>query len=173
MRRTTSKIGQGSINWQNTGNLTAVIHNTAGHAVIREFFYILGKSWLSQIMTWGGIGASSKPTPSWVTDDVWIERALVVVHLNTGEMFQHLNLYHSCIIYYEHNQGGSVFFLVGQEGSGHWLQLDSELLMSEEEICGTSTPTPHQVLLDTRFELPFGKRTHAQTRTHTYTDRYT
>jgi hypothetical protein len=44
MRRTTSKIGQGSINWQNTGNLTAVIHNTAGHAVIREFFYILGKS---------------------------------------------------------------------------------------------------------------------------------
>uniref|UniRef100_A0A8C5B2E4 Unc-13 homolog Ba (C. elegans) n=1 Tax=Gadus morhua TaxID=8049 RepID=A0A8C5B2E4_GADMO len=42
-----------------------------------------------------------------------------------------------------------------KEGSGHWLQLDSELLMSEEEICGTSTPTPHQVLLDTRFELPF------------------
>ncbi|CAL8333862.1 unnamed protein product [Arctogadus glacialis] len=42
-----------------------------------------------------------------------------------------------------------------KEGSGHWLQLDSELLMREEEICGTSTPTPHQVLLDTRFELPF------------------
>ncbi|CAL8344104.1 unnamed protein product [Lota lota] len=42
-----------------------------------------------------------------------------------------------------------------EEGSGHWLQLDSELLMREEEICGTSTPTPHQVLLDTRFELPF------------------
>ncbi|KAK1892662.1 Protein unc-13 like B, partial [Dissostichus eleginoides] len=25
----------------------------------------------------------------------------------------------------------------------------------EDEICGTSNPTPHQVLLDTRFELPF------------------
>lgn len=28
--------------------------------------------------------------------------------------------------------------------------------MREDQICGTSNPTPHQVLLDTRFELPFG-----------------
>lgn len=28
--------------------------------------------------------------------------------------------------------------------------------MREDEICGTTNPTPHQVLLDTRFELPFG-----------------
>lgn len=42
-----------------------------------------------------------------------------------------------------------------QEGPGCWLHLDSELLVREEEVCGTSCPTPHQVLLDTRFELPF------------------
>lgn len=28
--------------------------------------------------------------------------------------------------------------------------------MKEDEIYGTKNPTPHQVLLDTRFELPFG-----------------
>lgn len=28
--------------------------------------------------------------------------------------------------------------------------------MREDVICGTTNPTPHQVLLDTRFELPFG-----------------
>uniref|UniRef100_A0AAQ4RA82 Unc-13 homolog Ba (C. elegans) n=1 Tax=Gasterosteus aculeatus aculeatus TaxID=481459 RepID=A0AAQ4RA82_GASAC len=42
-----------------------------------------------------------------------------------------------------------------EEGPGHWTSLDSEVLMREDEICGTSNPTPHQVLLDTRFELPF------------------
>ena len=36
--------------------------------------------------------------------------------------------------------------------------------MREDEICGTSNPTPHQVLLDTRFELPFG--THEVHKTH-------
>lgn len=43
-----------------------------------------------------------------------------------------------------------------QEGPGQWASLDSEVLMREDEICGTTNPTPHQVLLDTRFELPFG-----------------
>ncbi|XP_055367992.1 protein piccolo-like [Betta splendens] len=42
-----------------------------------------------------------------------------------------------------------------QEGPGEWTALDSEVLMREDEICGTTNPTPHQVLLDTRFELPF------------------
>ncbi|KAK5870693.1 hypothetical protein PBY51_003618 [Eleginops maclovinus] len=42
-----------------------------------------------------------------------------------------------------------------EEGPGTWTSLDSEVLMQEDEICGTSNPTPHQVLLDTRFELPF------------------
>uniref|UniRef100_A0A8C2ZNC2 Unc-13 homolog Ba (C. elegans) n=1 Tax=Cyclopterus lumpus TaxID=8103 RepID=A0A8C2ZNC2_CYCLU len=42
-----------------------------------------------------------------------------------------------------------------EEGPGKWASLDSEVLMREDEICGTSNPTPHQVLLDTRFELPF------------------
>ncbi|XP_010791412.1 protein unc-13 homolog B-like, partial [Notothenia coriiceps] len=41
------------------------------------------------------------------------------------------------------------------EGPGKWTSLDAEVLMQEDEICGTSNPTPHQVLLDTRFELPF------------------
>ncbi|XP_078141453.1 protein unc-13 homolog B-like [Centroberyx gerrardi] len=42
-----------------------------------------------------------------------------------------------------------------EEGPGEWTSLDSEVLMREDEICGTTNPTPHQVLLDARFELPF------------------
>uniref|UniRef100_A0A4W4F6T7 Unc-13 homolog Ba (C. elegans) n=1 Tax=Electrophorus electricus TaxID=8005 RepID=A0A4W4F6T7_ELEEL len=42
-----------------------------------------------------------------------------------------------------------------EEGCGEWISLDSEVLMKADEICGTKNPTPHQVLLDTRFELPF------------------
>ncbi|KAM9810570.1 protein unc-13 homolog B-like [Neosynchiropus ocellatus] len=42
-----------------------------------------------------------------------------------------------------------------QEGPGEWTSLDSEVLMREDEICGTTNPTPHQILMDARFELPF------------------
>ncbi|XP_035999686.1 uncharacterized protein LOC110368697 [Fundulus heteroclitus] len=42
-----------------------------------------------------------------------------------------------------------------EEGPGEWTALDSEVLMKEDQICGTTNPTAHQVLLDTRFELPF------------------
>lgn len=30
--------------------------------------------------------------------------------------------------------------------------------MKADEIYGTKNPTPHRLLLDTRFELPFGER---------------
>ncbi|XP_053727920.1 uncharacterized protein LOC128763129 isoform X1 [Synchiropus splendidus] len=42
-----------------------------------------------------------------------------------------------------------------QEGPGEWTSLDSEVLMREDEICGTTNPTPHRILMDARFELPF------------------
>uniref|UniRef100_A0A8C1CVG5 Unc-13 homolog B n=1 Tax=Cyprinus carpio carpio TaxID=630221 RepID=A0A8C1CVG5_CYPCA len=42
-----------------------------------------------------------------------------------------------------------------EEGPGDWIFLDSEVLMKADEIYGTKNPTPHRVLLDTRFELPF------------------
>ncbi|MCJ8746609.1 hypothetical protein PDJAM_G00143580 [Pangasius djambal] len=42
-----------------------------------------------------------------------------------------------------------------EEGPGEWIMLDSEVLMKADEIYGTKNPTPHLVLLDTRFELPF------------------
>lgn len=45
-----------------------------------------------------------------------------------------------------------------QEGSGDWTFLDAEVLMKADEIYGTKNPTPHRLLLDTRFELPFGER---------------
>ncbi|CAG07789.1 unnamed protein product, partial [Tetraodon nigroviridis] len=51
--------------------------------------------------------------------------------------------------------GPILSLLLSQEGPGHWLSLDSEVLMREGEVCGTTNPTPHQVLLDARFELPF------------------
>ena len=37
------------------------------------------------------------------------------------------------------------------------MSLDAEVLMRADEIYGTKTATPHQLLLDTRFELPFGE----------------
>uniref|UniRef100_A0A672NAG0 Protein unc-13 homolog B-like n=1 Tax=Sinocyclocheilus grahami TaxID=75366 RepID=A0A672NAG0_SINGR len=42
-----------------------------------------------------------------------------------------------------------------EEGPGEWIFLDSEVLMKADEIYGTKNPTPHRVLLDSRFELPF------------------
>nr|XP_015218054.1 PREDICTED: protein unc-13 homolog B isoform X8 [Lepisosteus oculatus] len=42
-----------------------------------------------------------------------------------------------------------------EEGPGEWAALDAEVLMKEDEIYGTKNPTPHRILLDTRFELPF------------------
>lgn len=45
-----------------------------------------------------------------------------------------------------------------QEGQGEWLLLDAEVLMKADEIYGTKNPTPHRLLLDTRFELPFGEK---------------
>ncbi|XP_062844255.1 protein unc-13 homolog A [Trichomycterus rosablanca] len=41
-----------------------------------------------------------------------------------------------------------------EEGPGEWLTLDSQVIMADNEICGTKDPTFHRVLLDTRFELP-------------------
>ncbi|XP_073718276.1 protein unc-13 homolog A [Misgurnus anguillicaudatus] len=41
-----------------------------------------------------------------------------------------------------------------EEGPGQWMTLDSQVIMAENEICGTKDPTFHRVLLDTRFELP-------------------
>ncbi|XP_062984426.1 protein unc-13 homolog B isoform X5 [Elgaria multicarinata webbii] len=42
-----------------------------------------------------------------------------------------------------------------EEGPGEWSTLEAEVLMKDHEVCGTKTPTPHKILLDTRFELPF------------------
>ncbi|XP_077573303.1 protein unc-13 homolog A isoform X1 [Stigmatopora nigra] len=41
-----------------------------------------------------------------------------------------------------------------EDGPGQWLTLDSNVIMAENEICGTKDPTFHSLLLDTRFELP-------------------
>lgn len=48
------------------------------------------------------------------------------------------------------------FYFPFQEGPGQWLTLDSNVIMAENEICGTKDPTFHRLLLDTRFELPLG-----------------
>uniref|UniRef100_A0A8V0Y9U4 Unc-13 homolog B n=1 Tax=Gallus gallus TaxID=9031 RepID=A0A8V0Y9U4_CHICK len=42
-----------------------------------------------------------------------------------------------------------------EEGPGEWSTLEAEVVMKRDEICGTKNPTPHRILLDTRFELPF------------------
>uniref|UniRef100_A0A8C4V3X4 UN13A protein n=1 Tax=Falco tinnunculus TaxID=100819 RepID=A0A8C4V3X4_FALTI len=40
-----------------------------------------------------------------------------------------------------------------EEGPGEWLTLDSQVIMTDNEISGTKDPTFHRILLDTRFEL--------------------
>ncbi|XP_018426845.1 PREDICTED: protein unc-13 homolog B-like, partial [Nanorana parkeri] len=42
-----------------------------------------------------------------------------------------------------------------EEGPGEWSALEAEVLMKDDEICGTRNPTVNKILLDTRFELPF------------------
>nr|XP_060619684.1 uncharacterized protein LOC132768096 [Anolis sagrei ordinatus] len=42
-----------------------------------------------------------------------------------------------------------------EEGPGEWSTLEAEVLMKGHEVCGTKNPTPHKILMDARFELPF------------------
>ncbi|KAL8204128.1 UNVERIFIED_CONTAM: Protein unc-13 B [Gekko kuhli] len=44
-----------------------------------------------------------------------------------------------------------------EEGPGEWSTLEAEVLLKDQEVCGTRNPTPHKILLDARFELPFGE----------------
>ncbi|XP_054287555.1 phorbol ester/diacylglycerol-binding protein unc-13-like [Macrosteles quadrilineatus] len=44
-----------------------------------------------------------------------------------------------------------------EEGPGEWVSLDAELVMMEGEVVGTKNPTGHSLLVDCRFELPFGR----------------
>ncbi|KAK0427328.1 hypothetical protein QR680_010173 [Steinernema hermaphroditum] len=41
-------------------------------------------------------------------------------------------------------------------GAGRWLQIDSELETRNGKTVGTARPTGHALLVDARFELPFG-----------------
>ena len=51
-----------------------------------------------------------------------------------------------------------ITFVHLKEGEGKWLSLDAELIMRNGEPIGTQCPTDHHVLIDARFELPYGKR---------------
>ncbi|CAB3388800.1 Hypothetical predicted protein, partial [Cloeon dipterum] len=45
-----------------------------------------------------------------------------------------------------------------EEGScQQWLALEAELVMRDGEVVGTKNPTGHSLLVDCRFELPFGE----------------
>ncbi|EEB16051.1 unc-13, putative, partial [Pediculus humanus corporis] len=44
-----------------------------------------------------------------------------------------------------------------EEGTGQWISLNAELVMRDGEVVGTKTPTGDSLLLDCRFELPFGR----------------
>lgn len=45
------------------------------------------------------------------------------------------------------------------ETQGQWYQLDMELILMDGEVAGTKNPTGHMILLDCRFEHPFGRYT--------------
>uniref|UniRef100_A0A3Q3K9G4 Unc-13 homolog A n=1 Tax=Monopterus albus TaxID=43700 RepID=A0A3Q3K9G4_MONAL len=61
--------------------------------------------------------------------------------------------------------------LCTQEGPGEWLTLDSQVIMADNEICGTKDPTFHLVLLDTRFELPLGEKSMFTSKSEIYSYR--
>ncbi|XP_021922943.1 protein unc-13 homolog B isoform X11 [Zootermopsis nevadensis] len=44
-----------------------------------------------------------------------------------------------------------------EEGTGQWVSLEAELVMRDGEVVGTKNPTGHSLLVDCRFELPFGR----------------
>lgn len=44
------------------------------------------------------------------------------------------------------------------ETPGKWYELDMELILMNGEVAGTRNPTGHMILLDCRFELPFGMK---------------
>lgn len=85
---------------------------------------------------------------------VYIVAASDAVEIIIQANFQH-HFFFNCKIFHSIN-----YFL--QDGCGHWVSLDSELEMRAGEVCGTKTPTGHSLLLDCRFELPFGKRERAK-----------
>lgn len=39
---------------------------------------------------------------------------------------------------------------------GQWYPIDMDLILMDGEVSGTKNPTGHMILLDCRFELPFG-----------------
>ena len=45
-------------------------------------------------------------------------------------------------------------------GPGKWVQIDQDLETRNGQTVGTCNPTGHSVLVDVRFELPFGGRFH-------------
>ncbi|XP_077287918.1 protein unc-13 homolog A-like [Arctopsyche grandis] len=47
-----------------------------------------------------------------------------------------------------------------EEGCGRWAPLAGELVVRGSEVVGTAGATGHAILLDCRFELPFGKLTY-------------
>lgn len=49
--------------------------------------------------------------------------------------------------------------LVQQECGGRWVELEAQLMMRGGAVVGTTGPTGHALLLDCRFEPPFGKST--------------
>ena len=49
------------------------------------------------------------------------------------------------------------YFYNLQDGSGKWVSLDADLELKGNDIVGTKNPTGHSLLIDCRFELPFGK----------------
>lgn len=48
-------------------------------------------------------------------------------------------------------------FTIFKDGEGDWVSLDAELEMSDGVVTGTRCPTGHYLLIDARFELPFGE----------------
>lgn len=45
------------------------------------------------------------------------------------------------------------------EITARWWPLDQDAILMNGEVVGTKTPTGHSILLDCRFELPYGGKT--------------
>lgn len=72
----------------------------------------------------------------------------------------HIQSVSACTFAYNRSYYTIIFACNRQEGAGEWVSLDAELIVENGTVVGTRNPTGDYILLDCRFELPYGNIRH-------------
>uniref|UniRef100_A0A915DFH5 C2 domain-containing protein n=1 Tax=Ditylenchus dipsaci TaxID=166011 RepID=A0A915DFH5_9BILA len=93
--------------------------------------------------------------PSWEQEFVFetnrLDQGLTFELWNKGVLWDKLMGVHYYPLTNHH-----IPYSMNSGGPGKWLQVDQELETRNGETIGTTGPTGHSLLVDMRFELPFG-----------------